>query len=173
MRALISTRLSRAASIHATIPASGSPGYTAAVGDLAAAAGRTPVIKPLRKIVYQAVPTSLFTNVPAPDEGPHKREPDVKWFFQPRPDGDGATHDEDDSAPGLISLPAELLQRHGAVVLDPGKAAAVNGYPTPQSTVYRVRTLLVPGDQLQDLQFIASLNQVLGGVGMTLIRPTR
>ena len=171
MRALISTRLSRAASIHATIPASGSPGYTAAVGDLAAAAGRTPVIKPLRKIVYQAVPTSLFTSVPAPDEGPRKREPDVKWFFQPRPDGDGATHDEDDSAPGLISLPAELLQRHGAVVLDPGKAAAVNGYPTPQSTVYRVRTLLVPGDQLQDSQLVTALNGVLGGVNMMLIPP--
>jgi subtilisin family serine protease len=95
----------------------------------------------------------------------------VKWFFQPCRDGDGATHDEDDSALGLICLPAELLQRHGAVVLDPGKAVAVHGYPTPQSTVYRVRTLLVPGDQLQDRQFIAALNRVLSGVGMTLIRP--
>jgi hypothetical protein len=121
--------------------------------------------------VYQAVPTSLFTSVPAPDEGPHKREPAVKWFFQPRPDGDGATHDEDDSAPGLISLPAELLQRHGAVVLDPGKAAAVHGYPAPQSTVYRVRTLLVPGDQLQDSQSVTALNGVLRGVNMMLIPP--
>jgi subtilisin family serine protease len=92
----------------------------------------------------------------------------VKWFFQPRPDGDGARHDEDDSAPGLIGLPAQLLQRHGAMVLDPGKVAAVHGYPTPRSTVYRVRTLLIPGDQLQDL---AALNQVLRGVGMMLIRP--
>jgi subtilisin family serine protease len=92
----------------------------------------------------------------------------VKWFFQPRPDGDGARHDEDDSAPGLIGLPAQLLQRHGAVVLDPGKAAAVHGYPAPRSTVYRVRTLLIPGDQLQDL---AALNQVLRGVGMMLIPP--
>jgi subtilisin family serine protease len=95
----------------------------------------------------------------------------VKWFFQPQRDGDGARHDEDDSAPGLISLPAELLQRHGAVVLDPGKAVAVHGYPTPRSTVYRVRTLLVPGDQLQDPRFIAALNQVLRGVGMMLIPP--
>jgi hypothetical protein len=31
----------------------------------------------------------------------------MKWFFQPRPDGDGARHDDDDSAPGLISLLAE------------------------------------------------------------------
>jgi subtilisin family serine protease len=99
-----------------------------------------------------------------------KREPDVKWFFQPRPDGDGARHDDDDSAPGLISLPAQLLQRHGAVVLDPGKAAAVHGYPTPRSTVYRVRTLLIPGDQLRDLPV---LNQVLRGVGMMLIPPER
>jgi len=93
----------------------------------------------------------------------------VKWFFQPQRDGDGVRHDENGSAPGLISLPAELLQRHGAVVLDPGKAAAVHGYPTPRSTIYRVRTLLVPGDQQQDPQFIAALNQVLRGVGMTLI----
>jgi hypothetical protein len=93
----------------------------------------------------------------------------MKWFFQPHPEGDGAGHDDDDSAPGLISLPAELLQRHGAEVLDPGKAAAVHGYPTPRSTVYRVRTLLVPGDQQQDPQFIQALNQVLRGVGMTLI----
>lgn len=121
--------------------------------------------------MYQRVATSLFTSVPAPDEGPRKREPDVKWFFQPRPDGDGATHDEDDSAPGLISLPAELLQRHGAVVLDPGKAAAVHGYPTPQSTVYRLRTLLVPGDQLQDSQLVTALNGVLRGVNMMLIPP--
>jgi Subtilase family len=95
----------------------------------------------------------------------------MTWFFQPRPDGDGARHDEDDSASGLISLPAELLERHGAVVLDPGKAAAVHGYPTPRSTVYRVRTLLVPDDQLQDQAFIAALNQVLRGVGMMLIPP--
>jgi hypothetical protein len=99
----------------------------------------------------------------------------MKWFFQPRPDGDGAAHDhdEDDSAPGLIDLPPELLQRHGAVVLDPGKAAAVHGYPTPRPTVYRARTLLVPDDLLLDQRFIQAVNQVLGGVGMTLIPPER
>jgi subtilisin family serine protease len=95
----------------------------------------------------------------------------VKWFFQPHPDGDGARYDEDDSAPGLISLPAQLLQRHGAVVLDPGTAAAVHGYPTPRPTVYRVRTLLIPADELQDPRFVAALNQVLRGVGMALIPP--
>jgi hypothetical protein len=56
-------------------------------------------------------------------------------------------------------------------VLDPGKAAAVHGYPTPQSTVYRVRTLLVPGDQLQDSQLVMALNGVLSGVHMMLIPP--
>jgi subtilisin family serine protease len=95
----------------------------------------------------------------------------MKWFFQPPPDGDGAGHDDDDSAPGLISLPAVLLQRHGAVVLDPGKAAAVHGYPTPRSTVYRARTLLVPGNQLRDPAYVAALNEVLRGVGMALIPP--
>ena len=68
-------------------------------------------------------------------------EPNTNWFFQPR--SQTAAHAED-SAPGLISLPAEVLQRHGARVLDPDTAVAVAGLPPPRSTVYRARTLLVP-----------------------------
>jgi hypothetical protein len=95
----------------------------------------------------------------------------MPFFFQPHPDGDGLSRDESDSQLGLISLPAELLQRHGAVVLDPGKAVAVHGYPTPRSTIYRVRTLLIPGDLLEDKDFIPEVNKVLRRVGMTLIPP--
>jgi len=93
----------------------------------------------------------------------------MKWFFEPRRDDDRSGRDEDDSASGLISLPAPLLQRHGARMLDPGSAVAVRGYPTPRSTVYRTRTLLVPGDLLRDRAFIGAVNRVLDRVGMNLV----
>jgi hypothetical protein len=95
----------------------------------------------------------------------------MKWFFQPRPDSDEAPHDEDNSSPGLISLSDELLQRHGARVLDPGKAAAVAGYPIPLSTIYKARTLLVPGELAHDTMLTDALNAVLRGVRMTLLPP--
>jgi len=91
-------------------------------------------------------------------------EPSTNWFFQPRSHRSGA---EDDSAPGLISLPAEVLQRHGAQVLDPETAVAVAGYRTPRSTVYRTRTLLVPAD-LQQEPVMGVINRILGGVGMKM-----
>ena len=102
------------------------------------------------------------------------REPTMKWFFEPRRDNNGAErdqarHDHADSTPGLINLPAAVLQRHGARVLDPGTAVAVRGYPTPRSTVYRARTLLVPGDLLADRGFIAAVNRVLERAGMNLV----
>ena len=87
-------------------------------------------------------------------------QPNTNWFFQPRSHRDGAGR-EDDSAPGLISLPAEVLQRHGAQVLDPETAVAVAGYPTPRSTVYRSRTLLVPAN-LQQEPTIGVINRILG-----------
>ncbi len=95
-------------------------------------------------------------------------EPNMTWFFQPRRHRDGAGPDHDDSAPGLISLPAEVLQRHGARVLDPETAVAVSGYPQPRSTVYRARTLLVPRE-LQQEPTIGLINAVLDGVGMKLL----
>lgn len=91
-------------------------------------------------------------------------EPRTNWFFQPR--GQGADAD-DDSAPGSISLPADVLQRHGAQILDPETAVAVAGYPTPRCTVYRTRTLLVPAD-LQQGPTIGVINKILAGVGMKL-----
>src|SRR5207253_1912230 len=66
-----------------------------------------------------------------------------QWFFQPRSSRNGTSTRGDDTAPGLTSLPTALLRRHGARVLDPEKAAAVHGFPSPRSTVYRAMTLLV------------------------------
>jgi hypothetical protein len=86
------------------------------------------------------------------------------WFFQPR--SQTATPAEDPGA-GLISLPAEILQRHGARVLNPDTAVSVPGFPPPRSTVYRARSLLVPVN-LQHAPKMAAFNQVLAEVGMKL-----
>ena len=45
------------------------------------------------------------------------------WFFQPRRQ---TAAPPEDSGDGLISLPAELLQRHGARVLSPDTAVTVD-----------------------------------------------
>jgi Subtilase family len=67
-------------------------------------------------------------------------------------------------------MPASLLQRHGARVLCPAEAAAVAGWPAPRSTVYRARTLLVPGDLLNEAA-VSDMNRTLAQVGMTVVAP--
>jgi hypothetical protein len=96
-------------------------------------------------------------------------EPSTNWFFPPRGHRTGTG---DDPAAGLISLPAEVLQRHGAQVLDPQTAVAVAGYPTPRGTVYRARTLLVPAN-LQQEPAVDAINGILSGVAMQLSPPWR
>jgi subtilisin family serine protease len=100
------------------------------------------------------------------------QEPRVDFYFQPRRDDRGAGHDDANGAPGLVALPAALLERHGARVLNPEDAVAVPGRPPDQppvrSTVYRARTLLVPDSLQRDTQFIETVNTALGRVGMTL-----
>ena len=91
-------------------------------------------------------------------------DPNPDWFFQPRHQTAGPA---DDSGTGLISLPAEVLRRHGARVLNPDTAVSVPGFPPPRSTVYRARTLLVPLN-LHHGPTMATFNQVLAGVGMKL-----
>jgi Subtilase family len=91
-------------------------------------------------------------------------EPNPDWFFQPRRQTADLAEDTGD---GLISLPAEVLQRHGARVLNPDTAVSVPGFPPPRSAVYRARTLLVPVN-LQQTAKLTAFNQVLAGVGMKL-----
>ena len=96
----------------------------------------------------------------------------MKWFFQPDGDRTGARQDgEEDSGPGQISLSPELLERHGVRMLDPGRAAAVAGFPTPRPTVYRARTLLVPDHLLQNAVLFGAMNEVLADIGMELLPP--
>jgi hypothetical protein len=107
----------------------------------------------------------------------------TNWFFEPRGDGAGTRHDDhdDDSAPGLTCVPREILQRHGARVLDPSTAAAVPsaGGPgpglrrarTPNATVYRARTLLIPADLLGNAAVFEAINAALANVGMRVLIP--
>jgi subtilisin family serine protease len=98
----------------------------------------------------------------------------MKWYFQPQPDrdGNGAGRDDDADSPGLLDVPEELLHRHGARVLRPGHASIVPDYPAPRSTVYRARTLLVPGDLVdEDPDFLQAVRDALADTGMTLVLP--
>lgn len=92
-------------------------------------------------------------------------DPSPDWFFQPRSQAAGTAEDAGD---GLIRFPAELLQRHGARILNPDTAVSVPGFPPPRSTVYRARSLLVPVN-LQHAAKLATFNQVLSGLGMKLL----
>lgn len=92
-------------------------------------------------------------------------DPSPDWFFQPRSQAAGTAEDAGD---GLIRFPAELLQRHGARILNPDTAVSVPGFPPPRSTVYRARSLLVPVN-LQHAAKLATFNQVLSRLGMKLL----
>jgi subtilisin family serine protease len=96
------------------------------------------------------------------------QEPSMDFYFEPRRNEQDARRDGATTAPGLVTLPEALLQRHGARVLNPEDAVAIPDRPTPRSTAYRARTLLVPGFLLADTQLIESVNTVLARVGMRL-----
>ncbi len=99
------------------------------------------------------------------------REPNMKWFFTPPSESDPPPDHDDHQPSGLIGLPAALLQRHGALVLDPGKAAVVGDDQPPQPTMYRARTLLVPGHVLQDEYLLRAIRTVLADIKLELITP--
>jgi hypothetical protein len=107
------------------------------------------------------------------------------WYFEPGPfddhDGGETGHDGRDDEPSsrLILVPAAVLERHGARVLDPSNAAAVyvprdpgsagHRARAPRPTVYRVRTLLIPADLINDPDVVKAINGVLAGVGMSIV----
>ena len=112
----------------------------------------------------------------------------MKWFFEPPYGGDGSgtapphggdgsgtgPGPDDDAAPGLIGLPEAMRLRHGVRVLDPQAAEVVPGVSFDrgiQPTVYRARTLLVPGDLLREPAAVAAINRVLESTGMRLVAP--
>jgi Subtilase family len=98
------------------------------------------------------------------------RQSDEDWFFDHHPERDPGWPDDADAAQGQIILPTAVLHRHGAVTLEPGRAAIIPGQREPNPTVYRVRTLMVPPDLLEGVA-LGTLNEVLAQVGMRLVRP--
>jgi len=97
----------------------------------------------------------------------------VKCFIESRPNPappQQEGQDDGDSSPGLADLPESVLLRHGAAVLNPATAASIPGWGPPRPTVYRARTLMVPGDLLTPAPLDA-INRVLARVGMRLVAP--
>jgi Subtilase family len=92
----------------------------------------------------------------------------MKWYTDQG--NEGTRHTGEAAASGVECVPAALLRRHGALVLSPADCAAVRGWPTPQSTVYRARTLLVPAGLLAGAPLDA-INRVLARVGLSLVAP--
>jgi len=101
------------------------------------------------------------------------QEPSVNFYFEPPRAGRDAGSDGADTVAGLAGLPAAVLQRHGALVLDPDDAAVIPGQKEPpRSTVYLARTLLIPGDVIQNSDVIGPIKKVLAEeAGIELITP--
>lgn len=98
------------------------------------------------------------------------REPMMQFYFEPRQNGDGGYDGQPESG-GLVALPSDVLQRHGAVVLNPGTAAAVKPHPSPRPTVYRAKGLLIPAVLAGNQAFLHEAAVVLARVGMALRVP--
>jgi hypothetical protein len=93
-----------------------------------------------------------------------------KCFITPRDDAGSARPDgEEESAAGRsLHAHPDVLARHGARVLDPDDVPIAGGWPPPQSTVYRARTLLLPPDLTEEPKLTA-LNETLSRAGMRLV----
>ncbi len=101
------------------------------------------------------------------------------WYFEPGPfdDGDdgGTGNDgrDDDPLSGVSAWSAEVLQRHGARVLDPSSAADVyeSGARMLRPTAYRARTLLIPPNLARNTDIVDAIKDVLAGVDMSIVVP--
>lgn len=62
--------------------------------------------------------------------------------------------------------PRQLLDRHGARVLDPATAVVAAGQPAPRTTIYRPGVFLIPQGYLRDQQTMAAINGVLARIGL-------
>lgn len=111
-------------------------------------------------------------------------QPIRNWYFEPDPvlrESGRSGEDDGDAeaglAPGLTCLPAASLPQHGARLLNPSDAPAIPGSRrdgwgrTPDATVYRARTLLIPADLLRDDAVVAAIDAALAPVGMSIVLP--
>jgi len=109
------------------------------------------------------------------------------WYFEPGPVNDddrGETGDDgrdDDPLVGVSAWSPEVLQRHGARVLDPSSAedvyesrepgSAGHRARTPRPTAYRARTLLIPANLTRNTEIVDAIRGVLAGVHMSIRVP--
>ncbi|MCE7007236.1 S8 family serine peptidase [Kibdelosporangium philippinense] len=78
----------------------------------------------------------------------------------------------DDDRSAVPEIPQNLLERHGARVLNPVNALVAGGpYPPPRSTVYRAGSMLIPNDIIRDARNTVAFNEVLNRVDLELITP--
>ncbi len=81
---------------------------------------------------------------------------------------------EDAGTVNVLPQPSrQLLERHGARVLDPATAFGVPGRPAPRSTVFRPGVLLIPSKYLQDQAALEAINDVLRDVDMVAVPAER
>ncbi|WP_103351153.1 S8 family serine peptidase [Amycolatopsis sp. CA-128772] len=66
----------------------------------------------------------------------------------------------------LPAPPRQLLDRHGARVLDPATAVVAAGLPAPRTTVYRPGVFLLPQRYLRDPETLSAINRVLARIGL-------
>src|ERR1700734_863597 len=95
----------------------------------------------------------------------------MQWYFQPLDHRDQADSNAEDAAHGPDRMPAAVLARHGARVLQSDDAQDLYGdsdLPAPPPTVYRARTLLVPGDLMHLRE---AINHALAPVGLRVVAP--
>jgi subtilisin family serine protease len=99
----------------------------------------------------------------------------MMWYFERNHEQSQASQNGAEPAAGtggVGGLPASVLARHGARVLDPATAAVIGGQQPLRPTVYRASTLLVPGSLLSE-PGLTAINQALAPVGMKLSAPGR
>jgi hypothetical protein len=83
-----------------------------------------------------------------------------------RDDGKGPAAEDVSTLNVLPSPPRQLLDRHGARVLDPATAVVAAGRSVPRTTVYRQSVLLIPARYLQDPATLRAINDVLARIGL-------
>ncbi len=66
----------------------------------------------------------------------------------------------------LPAPPRQVLDRHGARVLDPATAVVAAGQPAPRTTVYRPGVFLLPQRYLRDQETLSAINRVLARIGL-------
>ncbi|SEG96794.1 Subtilase family protein [Nonomuraea solani] len=85
------------------------------------------------------------------------------------PEPPGATEGERFGPPWQgVTLPREILDRHGAKILDPWAVGLDPGETRPDSTVYRADVLLVPGTVLRSDEAVTWIDATLADIGLKL-----